>query len=290
MTLFHIVEKLDMKDHPVVVIVRQALIDILGNHNQVDDLEELPNDNTFEKIFIIAIGGDGTMLHAMNLASSIAGNRGIGVTEYAPAVFGFNLGKVGFLAGVNLKQCGENHHAIYDCVNSFLRDIFLEKAKYEKRSPLLAVDTTTGEMFTAFNEILITPSSTLEYLTYEFTVDGVGSGFHSANGLLISTPTGSTAYSHSVGGALVFLTANILQISPVAPMSRFSRSVIVPDSAKIGVKIKHHPSKNASGYQLVADGQPKMFSATGFENFDFLQTSKGQFTSFTRVVGISLKF
>ena len=244
MTLFYIVEKLDTKDHPVVTIVRQALIDILGNHNQVDDLEKLPNDNAYEKIFIIAIGGDGTMLHAMNLASSIAGNRGIGVTEYAPAVFGFNLGKVGFLADVNLKKCGENHHAIYDCVNNFLYDIFLEKAKYEKRTPLLAVDTA-GEMITAFNEILITPSSALEYLTYEFVVDGVGSGYHSANGLLISTPTGSTAYSHSVGGALVFPSANILQISPVAPMSRFSRSVIVPDSAKIGVKIKHHPSKNA---------------------------------------------
>ena len=67
MTLFYIVEKLDAKDHPVVTIVRQALIDILGNHNQVVNLDDLPNDVAYEKIFIIAIGGDGTMLHAMRI-------------------------------------------------------------------------------------------------------------------------------------------------------------------------------------------------------------------------------
>ena len=99
---------------------------------------------------------------------------------------------------------------------------------------------------------MISPVLAKDTIKYEFFVDGISSGAHHANGLIISTPTGSTAYSLSVGGAILQPDAGVFQITPIAAMSLNSRSVVVSENSKITVKLT---LRDGVKYNLLADGQ-----------------------------------
>ena len=217
---FFIVRKLDDADSTRVNDILARILNIAKavGWEQVENLENSE--------MVIAIGGDGTMLYAM----SISAPHGI------PEV-GYNIGKIGFLAEFWPNVVEES---IIELVNG---NWFLDERTmiHEGRSKKLAI-----------NEFHITPKLSKDVLKYEFFIDGVSSGTHYANGLLISTPTGSTAYSLSVGGALLQPGAPVFQITPVAPMTMNSRAVIVSDDAQISVRI--YMKENVT-YQLIADGQ-----------------------------------
>ena len=217
---FFIVRKLDDADSTRVNDILARILNIAKavGWEQVENLENSE--------MVIAIGGDGTMLYAM----SISAPHGI-------PVVGYNIGKIGFLAEFWPSAVEES---IIELVNG---NWFLDERTmiHEGRSKKLAI-----------NEFHITPKLSKDVLKYEFFIDGVSSGTHYANGLLISTPTGSTAYSLSVGGALLQPGAPVFQITPVAPMTMNSRAVIVSDDAQISVRI--YMKENVT-YQLIADGQ-----------------------------------
>ena len=217
---FFIVRKLDDADSTRVNDILARILNIAKavGWEQVENLENSE--------MVIAIGGDGTMLYAM----SISAPHGI-------PVVGYNIGKIGFLAEFWPNAVEES---IIELVNG---NWFLDERSmiHESRSKKLAI-----------NEFHITPKLSKDVLKYEFFIDGVSSGTHYANGLLISTPTGSTAYSLSVGGALLQPGAPVFQITPVAPMTMNSRAVIVSDDAQISVRI--YMKENVT-YQLIADGQ-----------------------------------
>ena len=104
----------------------------------------------------------------------------------------------------------------------------------------------------AINEFVISPVLAKDTIKYEFFVDGICSGAHHANGLIISSPTGSTAYSLSVGGAILQPDAGVFQITPIAAMSLNSRSVVVSENSKVTVKLL---LRDGVKYNLIADGQ-----------------------------------
>lgn len=217
---YFIVRKLDDSDSARVneIIARITNIANAVKWEQVAQVEDSG--------LIIAIGGDGTMLHAMRLSK-----------EVATPVLGFNIGKLGFLSEFQPEQIEE---AIIALANN--------KWKIEERSVLCESTFSVN----AINEFVIAPAQSKNTLKYEFFINGVSSGTHHANSLIISTPTGSTAYSLSVGGAILQPNAPVFQIVPVAPMSLNSRSVIVSDQSSICVRIKL--LRNVD-YHLVADGQ-----------------------------------
>lgn len=217
---FFIVRKLDDADSTRVndILVRILNIAKAVGWEQVSVIEDAK--------IVIAIGGDGTMLYAMSISA-----------PHEIPVVGFNIGKIGFLAEFWPNVVEES---IIELVNG---NWFLDERTmiHESRSKKLAI-----------NEFHITPKLAKDVLKYEFFINGVSSGTHYANGLLISTPTGSTAYSLSVGGALLQPGAPVFQITPVAPMTMNSRAVIVSDDAQISVRI--YMKENVT-YQLIADGQ-----------------------------------
>ena len=217
---FFIVRKLDDADSTRVNDILARILNIAKavGWEQVENLENSE--------MVIAIGGDGTMLYAMSISA-----------PHEIPVVGFNIGKIGFLAEFWPNVVEES---IIELVNG---NWFLDERTmiHEGRSKKLAI-----------NEFHITPKLAKDVLKYEFFIDGVSSGTHYANGLLISTPTGSTAYSLSVGGALLQPGAPVFQITPVAPMTMNSRAVIVSDDAQISVRI--YMKENVT-YQLIADGQ-----------------------------------
>lgn len=217
---YYIVKKLDDRDSPRV-------LDIINKISRISSAvkwEEVQDPSEAE--LIIAVGGDGTLLQAMRISDEIA----------APAL-GINIGKLGFLAEIQPQMVEE---AIIDIVNG--------KWFLDERTLLRERDSKS----IAVNEFYIAPSLSKDTLKYEFFIDGKSSGFHHANGLVIATPTGSSAYSLSVGGAILQPDAPVFQITPVAPMSLNSRSVIVSDKSRISVRIR---LRQGTKYSLVSDGR-----------------------------------
>lgn len=219
---YYIVKKLDAADSAQVTNIVERIRSVA---NAVK-WEEVPYLQMDDAELIIAVGGDGTMLHAMRYSIDVS----------APAIC-FNIGKLGFLAEFEPNQIEETIIAI-------------ENNKYRIESRSLLYENVFNVR--AINEFVIAPVLSKNTIKYEFFINGVSSGMHKANGLIIATPTGSTAYSLSVGGAIMDPNAEVFQITPIAAMSLNSRSVIVSENSSISVNLylQEHVK-----YNLIADGQ-----------------------------------
>ena len=182
--------------------------------------------------YMFVIGGDGTMTHAMKLASGY---------DNVPLVVGINIGKLGFLAEI----CP-------DLIEEFVISLVNGKCKRDERVLIQGGELEGEDRFIAVNEFAIVPKYAKDMITYEYVIDGASSGYHNANGLVLATPTGSTAYSLSIGGAILAPQLKAFQIVPIAPISLNSRSVVVSDQSNIKVSIL---AKKDVPYQLIADGQ-----------------------------------
>ena len=163
---------------------------------------------------LMSIGGDGTFLTASKL-----------VAEMGIPVVGVNLGRLGFLS--------ENR--IEDVVDALLDGDY----SLENRAMLKAVVVTNGsenEVMYALNEFTVHRSGAA-MLAVDVTIDGVALPPYWADGLIVSTSSGSTAYSLSVGGPIVLPAAKVLIISPIAPHNMNVRPLVVPDSTAITIKV-----------------------------------------------------
>lgn len=217
---YFIIKKLDDADSQRV----SAIVARIKGVTSAVQWEEVSAPEDAE--LFIAIGGDGTMLHAMRLSK-----------EFAEPALGFNIGKIGFLSEFQPET-----------VESTIIAIANGKFKLEDRSIL----HESSNRKNAINEFVISPVLAKDTIKYEFFIDGVSSGAHHANGLIISTPTGSTAYSLSVGGSILQPNSGVFQITPIAAMSLNSRSVVVSEHSKIAVKLS---LRDGVKYNLIADGQ-----------------------------------
>ncbi|MFG1677834.1 NAD(+)/NADH kinase [Micromonospora sp. NPDC049282] len=173
---------------------------------------------------LISIGGDGTMLGALRLA----------VRDPKP-VLGVHLGRVGFLVEV---QPPDLPRALERLV---AHDFTVES------HACLACDVC-GDDVVAFNDIALVRQPGAGFVTATLAVDGQRYGYYRCDALVVSTPTGSTAYSYAAGGPLVSPATEALVVTPSAPMAGISRSVLLsphesvhlqlrPDSAPVAVEM-----------------------------------------------------
>ncbi|MFI2711445.1 NAD(+)/NADH kinase [Micromonospora sp. NPDC018662] len=173
---------------------------------------------------LISIGGDGTMLGALRLA-----------VRAPKPVLGVNLGRVGFLVEV---QPPELPRALERLV---AHDFTIES------HACLACDVC-GDDVVAFNDIALVRQPGAGFVTATLAVDGQRYGYYRCDALVVSTPTGSTAYSYAAGGPLVSPATEALVVTPSAPMAGISRSVLLsphesvhlelrPDSAPVAVEM-----------------------------------------------------
>lgn len=181
---------------------------------------------------IIAVGGDGTMLHAMRIAA-----------ETRSSVIGVNLGRVGFLTDFSVDDTNS--------VRTFLINLFNGNASMYIEGRVMVRATIAGQIWDAVagNEVSISREESDSMINYRLTIDGVSAGIHRANSILVSTPTGSTAYSLSAGGALMMPNMRALQLVPVAPLTLTSRPIIVDANARIDLDVW------GGALALRADGQ-----------------------------------
>lgn len=224
-----IVKKLDAAES---IAVRSVYADIecWAKNRGVDILDE--DDVATASTLHVAIGGDGTVIHAAKQA-----------LECGAPVLGFNLGKVGFLADFDPNR-----------VDATLFAAFEERLAEDERMVIqLGVNGAFADTFLALNDFVISCKYSDTTFKYDLAVDRSYAGTHSANGVIVSTPTGSTAYALSVGGSIVMPSApDVLQVLPIAAQTLTSRPLIVP--ADPGVTIKFPWSKDRP-VTIRADGQ-----------------------------------
>jgi NAD+ kinase len=182
---------------------------------------------------VIAFGGDGTMLSTSRMLA------GSGVP-----LLGINLGKLGFLAEFSP-----------DTMEQTLDDFLNGECRVVERSLLQATfpDTPGLEPVIGLNDIVIDKRDGSLMLRLETSINGDYLGTYNADGLILATPTGSTAYSLAVGGPVVAPSARVMVIAPIAPHMLTARPVVVPDGATIEVRPTSH--RHEETLRVYADGQ-----------------------------------
>ena len=179
---------------------------------------------TFSKLdksydLLISIGGDGTILRAITYV------RDLGIP-----IVGINTGRLGFLATIQTEE-----------IESALTEIFNGDYKISERT-LLSVTTkpkseAVGETNFALNEIALSRKNTTSMITVETHLDDEYLTSYWADGLILSTPTGSTGYSLSCGGPVITPEANNFALTPIAPHNLSARPLIIPDKTKVTFKV-----------------------------------------------------
>jgi NAD+ kinase len=182
---------------------------------------------------VVVLGGDGTLLSAARATAAID-----------VPLLGVNLGSLGFLTDVPLSS-----------LFSMLDAITKGEAAVEQRS-LMQCDLLRGEevlgSYLVFNDAVVNKTAIARLNNYDLFVDKIFVSSYRADGMIVATPTGSTAYSLSAGGPVLMPTVNAFVITPVAPHSLTHRPLVVPDSTVVELVLR---SEEEVAY-LSLDGQP----------------------------------
>ena len=181
---------------------------------------------------LIVLGGDGTLLSAARLAAA----------RKVP-ILAVNLGGLGFLSTVS-----------QDEIYAMLDEIFSSKHRVSERVMLEAEIVRGGAVIRrqiALNDAVLNKAALARIMDLELRVDGEYVTTYKADGLILSTPTGSTAYSLAAGGPIVYPIVAAFVVTPICPHTLTNRPLVIPDSAKIEIDFK---AENDSVF-LTLDGQ-----------------------------------
>jgi NAD+ kinase len=187
-----------------------------------------------EADMLVAFGGDGTML---SIARSVVGRN--------LPILGVNLGKLGFLAEFAPEEL---ERSIGDVIAG--RYVVEDRLVLEGVSPALE-----GKTIRAVNDVVVEKSRSPRIIDFEAHINGAYAVTYRGDGLVISSPTGSTAYALSNGGPIVTPTSAVIGITPIAPHTLSGRPLIVPDSSEIRVVVQ----SDSNEVLLSADGQIEGF-------------------------------
>lgn len=225
-----------LSDRGVFVTVErlffEAMSRLTGKPMDADDVFE---GDDFTADFAISIGGDGTFLRTA---------RWVGEKE--TPIIGINTGHLGFLAEEPIATA------------TGLIDDLLDGNYFIESRSLLEVHGVNGDIRSslsgwayALNEVAILRQDTASMITVDTKLDGMEVASYQGDGLIISTPTGSTAYNLSVGGPIVQPTAPCWVLSPIAPHSLTMRPLVVSDSHVIETTVE----SRADTYRISLDGR-----------------------------------
>lgn len=164
---------------------------------------------------IVAVGGDGTIIHCAHHAA-----------DAGKPILGVNVGRLGFVAGLETDEFDELGKLVsgnYTVQERMLLEVRVPSENGEKT-------------FTALNDAVLSRGSFSRMLDLKVRYGGDRVFSYRADGLIVSTPTGSTAYSLSAGGPVVDPDMNCILLSPLCPHSLFSRTVVFGPDARLGVQ------------------------------------------------------
>jgi NAD+ kinase len=182
---------------------------------------------------LIALGGDGTLLRAARFLGGLP-----------VPVFGVNLGKLGFLTA-----CGHDEFPV--AFAAFARGDFKVEARMVLEAATISAEGVIGVRFRALNDVVVHKGGFARVLRLRVFADDELISAFAADGLVVSTPTGSTAYSLSANGPIIVPTFDALIVTPVAPHTLALRPTILPPHAVLRVEADDAPEE----VLVTADGQ-----------------------------------
>ncbi|WP_300568718.1 NAD kinase [Flavobacterium sp.] len=206
----------------VELVVEEKFSAILVENKLIQDTySKFSSYKDLDKSFdmLISVGGDGTFLKA----ATVVRNLGI-------PILGINAGRLGFLATVQQNN-----------IEIFLQLVLEKKYTISKRTLLsLTCSPKVNEIASlnfAMNEVTVSRKDTTSMITIETYLNGEYLNSYWADGLIISTPTGSTGYSMSCGGPILMPEVNSLVLTPIAPHNLNARPLVIPDNTTIKLKV-----------------------------------------------------
>lgn len=189
------------------------------------------DDSDFTADFVISLGGDGTLLRA----AGHVGAKGV-------PIVGINMGRLGFLADIVPSETESAIDSLYDG-NYAIEEHTVISAETDGM-PL------NGQHY-ALNDIAVLKRDTASMITIHAEVNGEYLVTYQADGLIVSTPTGSTAYSLSNGGPIIVPRTGTLCLTPVAPHSLNIRPIVIPDDSEITLTVE----SRSHNFLTAVDGQ-----------------------------------
>lgn len=193
---------------------------------------------------VIAIGGDGTMLYASRLAR-----------EFATPILGINRGRLGFLADVTPME-------MIDSVDRVLQGDFSTDSRLLLEARLTR-SSGSEKVAYALNDVVLQRRETGRMVDFETRMDGRYVNTHSGDGLIVATPTGSTAYALSCGGPIIEPHLDAIVVVPVCPHTLTDRPIVIAADRPVDVSLLERDDTKA---EITVDG----FSMGGFKPDDKL--------------------
>ncbi len=215
-----LLDALQKKD--VEVLIEKNFLDIINRNQEIT--RNFSGCSTFSKLdssfdFFFSIGGDGTILKAVTF-----------VADLGIPIVGINTGRLGFLATIQKEE-----------ISNSLTKILEGDYTISERT-LLTIETIPQNrevqpLNFALNEVAVNRHNTTSMIKVDTSVDGKHLTSYWSDGLLVATPTGSTAYSLSCGGPVIEPSARNFLLTPIAPHNLNARPLVVPDSVEITLKV-----------------------------------------------------
>jgi NAD+ kinase len=199
-------EKFEARNIKVLLVDYSA--QMLGSLNGIDFKEMCEKSD-----FLVSLGGDGTLL------SLVRNSYG-----YHKPVVGINAGTLGFLADVRISE-----------IDTFLDNLLIGEYRIDDRMMIDGyIQTASGrEKFHAYNDVVITRPSISHMVKIDASVDGEWFNTYRGDGLIISTPTGSTAYNLAAGGPVMYPLTQAFILTPIAAHSLTQRPMVLPSNFTI---------------------------------------------------------
>lgn len=190
---------------------------------------------------VLSFGGDGTLLKTAHDVGTVG-----------TPILGINIGRLGFLADVEVGQ-------LYECVQR------LEEGAYRVEARLVLTASIDHEAHPgprwALNEFAITRSGPAGLIAIDVAIDGHPLNTYWADGLIMATPTGSTAYSMAAGGPIVVPGAEVITLTPLAPHTLTVRPIVLPNKCTVTLRVY----TRGQPYVLGADGTSTIIHDEGVE-------------------------
>jgi NAD+ kinase len=218
-----------LRDRGVSVLVDQTSAEMIAGQG----VETVQREAMGERCDLaIVVGGDGTLLNAARA-----------LVSYDVPVLGVNVGRLGFLTDISP---GEMLHTL----GEILAGRYREEARWMLHATVSRGEETVSRC-DALNDVVIHKWSVARMIEFETYIDGQFVNTQRSDGLIVSTPTGSTAYALSAGGPILHPTLNALVLAPICPHTLSNRPVVVDGDCRVDLVV----GQNTQDAQVTCDGQ-----------------------------------
>lgn len=246
-----------MKEHGCECIIPEAPFCSLSNKED-DVLQKIPEDTEA----ILVLGGDGTLIQAAH-----------DTVKYNLPLLGINLGTLGYLTEV-----GKDN--MYNALDALIDGNYEIEERMMLEGQLTGSDITS-EKYLALNDIVLNRVGGLRVVNYDIYVNDKFLATYQADGIIVSTPTGSTGYSMSAGGPIVSPCAQMSVITPICSHTLSNRSIVLDANDKISIYAQSHHSLNSPEAMVSFDAA----RALDMESGECIEIRKSQLV--TKIIKIN---